>query len=438
MVFQIKFTPLTSSLVCTFLGAVLTLGLAFTSQTRLMVLLMIPQFFTSKGRTFLLMYAVVLVMNHPVQNFNKNVLVMSDSSTCGQEMAFNQTKEVIEAAFSPMAGVINMISKLMDALKQFAALIRKAFTALQSAITEIAAVLGRALKWLGNIVNTCNEKMGQPFRRCNKAFETAFTRCKAVLYRQKYLNSDKFDNYYLTFKVQEVDQRRKQMGKESIYPMTRKEKGKYVSSIPPHLKMHVQGRGAMADMYRAMISMFDPLAQAGVKLDTTPCLPTPYEPEWAVYDEIGKYEICRKLLKYLGWNQKSCLSCGREGRVEDKENFYHCVNGDCGAVYCCDCFDDLNNMCTVCMNPIDYGDLSDYSEERDSSEDEDEYLKKKEEARLRREERDRLRAENSPSKLLMRTGFIPIAAPKKNDDNADEASSQIDEDFSEVFSDEMA
>lgn len=50
------------------------------------------------------MYAVVLVMNHPVQNFNKNVLVMSDSSTCGQEMAFNQTKEVIEAAFSPMAG----------------------------------------------------------------------------------------------------------------------------------------------------------------------------------------------------------------------------------------------------------------------------------------------------------------------------------------------
>lgn len=48
MVFQIKFTPLTSSLVCTFLGAVLTLGLAFTSQTRLMVLLMIPQFFTSK------------------------------------------------------------------------------------------------------------------------------------------------------------------------------------------------------------------------------------------------------------------------------------------------------------------------------------------------------------------------------------------------------
>lgn len=38
----------------------------------------------------------------------------------------------------------------------------------------------------------------------------------------------------------------------------------------------------------------------------------------------------------------------------------------------------------------------------------------------------------------MRTGFVPIAAPKKNDDTANEASSQIDEDFSEEFSDEMA
>ena len=52
---------------------------------------------------------------------------------------------------------------------------------LDTCLFFVAAVLGRALKWLGNIVNTCNEKMGQPFRRCNKAFETAFTRCKYVI-----------------------------------------------------------------------------------------------------------------------------------------------------------------------------------------------------------------------------------------------------------------
>ena len=59
-----------------------------------------------KGRTFLIMYAVILVMTHPVQNFNNNILVMSESATCGQEQAFNQTKELVEAAFSPIAGNI--------------------------------------------------------------------------------------------------------------------------------------------------------------------------------------------------------------------------------------------------------------------------------------------------------------------------------------------
>ena len=34
------------------------------------------------------------------------------------------------------------------------------------------------------------------------------------------------------------------------------------------------------------------------------------------------------------------------------------------AIYCMDCFTDINNLCTVCMSPVDYGDLSDMSEER--------------------------------------------------------------------------
>jgi hypothetical protein len=51
--------------------------------------------------------------------------------------------------------------------------------------------------------------------------------------------------------------------------------------------MHVQGKGAMSDMYKAMISMFDPVSESKVKLDTAPCLPDPYEPNWKIYDEIS-------------------------------------------------------------------------------------------------------------------------------------------------------
>ena len=51
---------------------------------------------------FLLMYALFLVMNHPMKNFNANIMVMSNSATCGQEMALNKTKELAAAAAAPM------------------------------------------------------------------------------------------------------------------------------------------------------------------------------------------------------------------------------------------------------------------------------------------------------------------------------------------------
>lgn len=62
------------------------------------------------------MYAVVLVLNHPVQNFNQNILVMTESSTCSQEMAFNQTKQLAEAAMAPLAGNSNDIKIFFSVL----------------------------------------------------------------------------------------------------------------------------------------------------------------------------------------------------------------------------------------------------------------------------------------------------------------------------------
>ena len=32
--------------------------------------------------------------------------------------------------------------------------------------------------WLGNMVNVCNDKMGQPYRKCKKVFDNAFKDCQ--------------------------------------------------------------------------------------------------------------------------------------------------------------------------------------------------------------------------------------------------------------------
>ncbi|XP_062576153.1 DC-STAMP domain-containing protein 2-like [Saccostrea cucullata] len=361
-----------------------------------------------------------------------------------------------------------------------------------------------------------------------------FVVIKALIYKKKFQTNDKFDNIYITFKLRDVEERRIELGKEGIFPLTWKEEKKYIKTrspgmalreikalakglflllisgchtgfyllcdyglywllnmlkgffskkiaapIPPHLKIHVHGKGSLSDMYRSLLTSFDPMAMEGGKLKPAGCIPTPSIPNWRIYRQIGfiylvcllmtifqayglrlrhvigacyyprreraravwlynhilktrggflkfarrqlrrkagvlkeeekisirsrlmaQFPLCRRFFSFLGFKRKHCLSCGNEGRFDDNVNFHHCQNKDCEAVYCLDCFTDLNNMCTVCMNPVDYGDHSDISEERDSSEDEKEMLKRRAEAEKLRQEREIQLQKRRPSEQM--------------------------------------
>ena len=56
----------------------------------------------------LLMYALFLAINHPLMNMSRNITVMSQSTTCGQEMALNGTKELVKAAKAPIQSKISV------------------------------------------------------------------------------------------------------------------------------------------------------------------------------------------------------------------------------------------------------------------------------------------------------------------------------------------
>jgi hypothetical protein len=66
-------------------------------------------------------------------------------------------------------------------------------------------------------------------------------------------------------------------------------------------------------------------------------------------------------LKSVNWRRTDNIMAKRKGTKGQTLNQW---SAKPGGVYCYECYDDLNNMCTVCMNPIDYGDVSDMSEER--------------------------------------------------------------------------
>ena len=50
------------------------------------------------------------------------------------------------------------------------------------------------------------------------------------MYRTRYLCDERYDNVYITYAVRDLDERRKEVGKEGILPLNNDECGKYVQS----------------------------------------------------------------------------------------------------------------------------------------------------------------------------------------------------------------
>lgn len=73
--------------------------------------------------------------------------------------------------------------------------------------------------------------------------------------------------------------------------------------------------------------------------------------------------ICPFLNKLFPRKQNVCLLCGAVER-SDQEPHIKCATPGCVGLFCIQCFADLQNLCTICRLPIEYGDLSDISEEK--------------------------------------------------------------------------
>lgn len=63
-------------------------------------------------------------------------------------------------------------------------------------------------------------------------------------------------------------------------------------------------------------------------------------------------------------HQDACVLCAQVFRPGDAVQPIRCATPGCAGIYCEVCFADLNNTCTICMDPIEYGDLSDVDVEQ--------------------------------------------------------------------------
>ncbi|XP_014252846.1 DC-STAMP domain-containing protein 2-like isoform X2 [Cimex lectularius] len=76
---------------------------------------------------------------------------------------------------------------------------------------------------------------------------------------------------------------------------------------------------------------------------------------------------CPIIAKLCGLKQpKACVVCGSVSKTS-VEPLIQCETPNCVGVYCTQCYTELKKVCTICQSPINYGDISDMSEEMDSS-----------------------------------------------------------------------
>ncbi|XP_063389376.1 uncharacterized protein LOC134675144 [Cydia fagiglandana] len=81
---------------------------------------------------------------------------------------------------------------------------------------------------------------------------------------------------------------------------------------------------------------------------------------------------CQWLRTLLGVGpaEPHCLLCCTKHRQEDLDrHLKRCETPSCPGVYCARCFIDIGQLCTICYSPEDYGDLSDVSLEKFTSDD---------------------------------------------------------------------
>ncbi|XP_071942429.1 DC-STAMP domain-containing protein 2-like [Antedon mediterranea] len=479
-VFGKDYEPYFALAVTTVMGGVMSFGMAFSKDVRCIVLLTVPQLFSSKGRSILMAYGFLLVMAGPMANLTENMDIASQSQLCSGQLAANQTRELFEMATAPLAGLASRsfpISKLqtiniifdrltqtVDDVKKVTDKIAESFRALNKALSSIGGIMNDVHKWLKDIVTRCNDKFGKPERACLNAIYKGKKNCekkfrlkfmckivniakpicnllrvgkllcyipgkvmsyastkttgmvneikdefyveiklkhsftmdntlsrsvgnitggmideiksrtkqfrfvlriinqlltltfiwlfvKAAMYRKKYLTKDKFDNWYITPDFFKIEERRKALFKETIFPLKWKESFNYVQptsfrmakpekrklsiglviwcthalytgmiigtdsfifwfltvirkhasikiqlDAPAPFKVRVEGDGLIANIYRRLIDSFEALNEENVTLDVTKCLPEPVPPNYGSYETIVIVFACTLIM----------------------------------------------------------------------------------------------------------------------------------------------
>ncbi|XP_017951610.2 DC-STAMP domain-containing protein 2 [Xenopus tropicalis] len=160
-----------------FIGFFLSLGMAFFEQVRLTVFLTLPQIFGDHGRNLIIALAISLTFQGPVGNILENYERVSEATSCGLQLAINQTLEVVEEMKQPVMRALDRIKSIADNFKTVSDNSEGFFTTLKEGVKKIGRGIRTAWSYLYNMGTVCNEELGNPSKKCYQKFDEAKQTC---------------------------------------------------------------------------------------------------------------------------------------------------------------------------------------------------------------------------------------------------------------------
>ncbi|XP_041457117.1 uncharacterized protein LOC121409282 isoform X3 [Lytechinus variegatus] len=174
--------PIYPALIIAVLGtAFMALCLAFTVRARCVAALMVPTICTSRGRAAFLTFIVTLLLRGPIHNIYLNSNEVSDSMSCSAQLAYNQSREVQEAAQRVLDAYVRGLLDSVDRIQSSVAQVQKVFEPVEDGLNVLNQGLDAVGNELGKAARACDDILGSAYRSCNRNLNNVYVDCQTFL-----------------------------------------------------------------------------------------------------------------------------------------------------------------------------------------------------------------------------------------------------------------
>ncbi|KAL5007749.1 hypothetical protein ScPMuIL_016555 [Solemya velum] len=139
---------------------ILCVGVLFSVKCRCICSLMIPNFFTKKGRVMYLSAVTGLILAGPILNITKNIQETSRSIQCSADLFGNLTNQLQEMVHEPFRDVTRSFKDIQDALEDATKDSTKPIQSVQKQISKLKGVYT-------DVVQICRSAMGSVIGSCS-------------------------------------------------------------------------------------------------------------------------------------------------------------------------------------------------------------------------------------------------------------------------------